>query len=133
MDSAYSKGVQDMSKFFLEWKGTEALSEALLKKSQADWETVGNDSLVDMFNRGAHPPGTPEDTRELILSRNTTKASGVSNFAGEFGYSKDYSVFVEYGHRTRSGGYVPGQYYLKKNVDAQRPIYRSALLEEMRK
>lgn len=90
MDSSYSQGVQDMS-FFLEWKGTEALSEALLKKSQADWEQVGNDSLVDMFNRGAHPPGTPEDTRELILSRNTTKASGVSNFSGEFGYNKDYA------------------------------------------
>lgn len=121
------------NRFNISWTGTEALSRALLDKSKADWERVGNDSLVDMFNRGSHPPGTPEDSGELRLSRNTSASSGNDGFSGQFGYSKDYAPHVEYGHRDRGGGYVPGQYYLRDNVEIQKPIYRSALIEEMNK
>lgn len=120
-------------KIGLDLKGTQALSIALLKKNSIAWENVANKSLVEMFNRGAHPPGTPVDTGELRLDRKVRKASAGKSFHGEFGYNKDYSGFVEYGYRTRGGGYVPGQYYLRNNVETQKGIYRNDLLVEMRK
>lgn len=132
MDTLHRKGVQGM-RFNLEIKGTEELSMKLLKKDSTKWGEVANKSLAEMRNRGAHPPGTPIDSGELRLSRKVKKANINKAFSGEFGYIKDYGPHVEYGHRTRSGGYVPGQYYLKGNVDAQREIYRNDLLEEMRK
>ncbi len=120
-------------KLTLEFRGTEALSKKLLKKNSAKWEKVANKSLVEMFNRGAHPPGTPVDSGELRLSRKTTKANPGKSFSGLFGYIKDYGPHVEYGHRTRGGGYVQGQYYLRNNVEAQRKIYRNDLLTELRR
>lgn len=120
-------------KFFIDFRGTEALSIALLKKNSIAWENVANKSLVEMFNRGAHPPGTPVDSGELRLSRSTKKANAGANFGGEFGYVKDYGQFVEYGHRTRGGGYVEGQYYLRNNVEAQKSVYKRDLIQEMRK
>ncbi len=40
---------------------------------------------------------------------------------------------VEYGHRTRDGGFVYGQHYLQRNVDTQRPIYKQDLINALRK
>ncbi|MBV1817338.1 hypothetical protein KUA25_04595 [Bacteroidales bacterium MSK.15.36] len=120
-------------KLTLQFKGTEELSRKLLQKNSIAWKNVANKSLAEMHNRGAHPPGTPVDSGELRLSRKTTKANSGKSFSGQFGYTKDYGPHVEYGHRTRGGGYVQGQYYLKNNVDAQRKIYRNDLLTELRR
>ena len=117
----------------LEFKGIEALQRALIKKAATEFFQIGNDTLTEMFNRANSAPFTPIDSGELRLSRGVSKAGGGSNFSGSFGYAKDYAPHVEYGHRTRGGSYVAGQYYLKKNVEAQRPIYKTRLLEEMRK
>ena len=40
---------------------------------------------------------------------------------------------VEYGHRTKGGGFVPGQHFLKDNVDMQAPIYKEDLIDAIRK
>ena len=52
---------------------------------------------------------------------------------GEVGYTKEYAPHVEYGHRTRNGGFVQGQHFLKNNVDAQMPIYYKDLKEALKK
>lgn len=113
--------------------GLEALTAQLIKKNKQTFDMVAAASLASMFNRASGPPYTPVDTRELVMSRGVTKPIASQNFTGEFGYIKDYSGHVEYGHRTRSGGYVPGQYYLKKNLEIERIIYKSKLIDEMRK
>ncbi|MGY3766838.1 hypothetical protein ACWOAH_09965 [Vagococcus vulneris] len=115
--------------------GTEALEKKLEQKSQFDLKKVQEKQLRDIYKRGrqqyyrdgAVPSdgGTPYDTSELLQS--------LSYRGDEVGYLKEYAPHVEYGHRTRNGGFVPGQYYLKRNVDAQRETYKKDLQEELRK
>ncbi|MGL4282113.1 MAG: hypothetical protein ACRCSI_00220, partial [Eubacterium aggregans] len=64
---------------------------------------------------------------------------------GEIGYTKEYAPHVEYGHHQIVGryvpaigkqikkGYVPGQHFLKKNVEAQRHIFRQDLIDNIKK
>lgn len=77
--------------------------------------------VAQLSQRAAGPPGgvgaTPRDTGELRISAH----ADLSDFT--FGYTKHYAPHVEYGHRTVNGGYVPGQYFLKANVETQAEIY----------
>lgn len=52
---------------------------------------------------------TPKDTGKLI---NSLTVDGET-----VGYTADYAPHVEFGHRTRNGGYVEGQYFLKQTVE----------------
>lgn len=119
-----------------EWMGIESLATALKKKSETDYRKVERKNIFQMRNRavGSGDPskgGTPRDSGELRLSA-TVNAAGDT-----FGYTKDYAPHVEFGHRLVIGGrvigYVPGQYYLRSNVNIQRPIFREDLINEMRK
>lgn len=111
--------------------GADRLATKLQAKSQIRFDGVCLKNLTEIFNR-AKGDGTPKDTGELRISTGIKKPSG-SGFTGEVGYSKEYAPHVEYGHRTLSGGFVRGQYYLRKNVDTQRPIYKQDLIEALRK
>ena len=113
--------------------GLPPLERMLQQASSTRWEAVANKSLKEMFNRGGRPPGTPRDTGELIRARRIQLArrSG-SKWRGSFGYSKDYGPHVEFGHRTRGGGYVAGRRYLKNNVEAQKIIYKSDILKQLK-
>lgn len=78
------------------------------------------------YRNGAVPSdgGTPYDEGELRISM---------SYTGEaVGYTKDYGPHVEYGHRTLNGGFVPGQYFFKKNVDTQRQIYKQDLENKLK-
>lgn len=119
-----------------EWMGIEPLASSLLKKSEADYKKVQTKNLLEMRNRavstdkpsrGGTPVGKYVGGGELRLSAH------VNAEGGTFGYTKDYAPHVEYGHRTVNGGYVPGQYYLRTNVNIQQPILRKDLIDEMRK
>lgn len=113
----------------IELLGEDALARALLRKSAEDFSRVGQKSLLEMRNRAVRSRnpgsgGTPVDSAELRLS---------ASVSGDvFGYNKDYAPHVEYGHRTRNGGFVPGQYYLRTNVNIQKPIFREDLIQKMR-
>lgn len=112
------------------WLGTDKLANELRRKSEADFKRVEQKSLREMRDRAVANDspasgGTPRDSGELRLSASVSDDT--------FGYTKDYAPHVEYGHRTRGGGFVPGQYYLQANVNMQRPIFRKDLTEEMRK
>lgn len=88
-------------------------------------EAVVRKQVVQMLNRARQPGGTPVDTGEL---RKSSSASG-----DEMGYTAEYASHVEYGHRTKNGGYVPGQRYLQRNVEQQRPIYKEDLINAIKK
>lgn len=118
----------------IEWRGVEALEKKLLKKSAADFVSVGKKNIRDIYRRsqqnsykrGQVPSdgGTPVDSNELRIS---------AKYRGDtFGYSAPYAAHVEYGHRTRSGYVLSGQYYLKRNVDTQRPTYKEELLQKLK-
>lgn len=107
----------------------DGLGAKLKAASNIRWEGTVKKSLLEMFNRGHSM--TPVDSGELRLSRDVSPPTG--SFDGEFGYAKEYAPHVEYGHRTRGGGYVPGQRFLKKNADIQRPIFQRDVKEQIKK
>lgn len=112
--------------------GAEALANALRRKNETDYRKIEQKNLLEMRDRAVKSSepskgGTPRDTGELRLSASVNADGNV------FGYTKDYAPHVEYGHRTVTGGYVRGQYYLRTNTNIQRPIFRKDLVEGMRK
>jgi len=108
----------------IEWEGTEKLAMKLLEKSVEDFISVNRKNARDIYTRSQKQGGTPVDTTELRTS---------AQYRGdEVGYNKEYAPHVEYGHKLKNGGYVPGQYYLKSNVDTQRPIYKQDLKDKLK-
>nr|DAF98351.1 MAG TPA: type I neck protein [Siphoviridae sp. ctnNB1] len=104
--------------------GIEELENELQRLNSVRLEAVQKKQLTQMLNR-ARSVFTPIDTGELRKSSAVNKE--------EMGYMKEYAPHVEYGHRTKNGGFVQGQYFLKKNVDIQRGIYFDDLLNAIEK
>ena len=100
------------------------LKEELKRLTNLEIEAVIKKSLTQMLNRARQAGGTPVATGELRIS------SAIS--MEEMGYGKEYAPHVEYGHRTRGGGWVPGQYFLKRNVETQGPIFEEDVLKRIR-
>ena len=117
------------SNYTLTLDGIEKLEAELERINAVTFEAVKLKQVTEMFNRArrnlAHTPGgTPVDTGELRIS--------VSKTNDEVGYTKEYAPHVEHGHRTRNGGYVKGQRFLKANTDTQREIYKTDLRRVIR-
>lgn len=100
------------------------LAEALRSMNEVQFNAVVKKNVTQMLNT-ARSGGTPVDTGEL------RKSSGT--YGDEMGYTEEYAPHVEYGHRTRDGGYVPGQRFLKTNADTQAFIYYQDLKNAIRK
>ena len=60
---------------------------------------------------------TPVDTG---LLRNSWKRTGVMNGKVEIYNNTEYANYVEYGHRTRNGGYVKGRKMLHRSIVGMR-------------
>lgn len=105
--------------------GVEQLTAKLKRMSAIRFDAVYKKQLTQMLNRARQPGGTPVDTGEL------RKSSSVGN--NEMGYVAAYASHVEFGHRTRGGGWVPGQKFLQANVNAQIPIFKQDLKDAIRK
>lgn len=111
-----------------EWVGTTQLARKLIEKSETDFKSVAEKNIRDIYTRSQKPGGTPVgDYTGGGQLRKSAQYRG-----DEMGYGVHYAPHVCYGHRTRNGGYVPGQYYLKSNVDTQRPIYKQDLRNKLR-
>lgn len=100
------------------------LAGELSRMSKVRFDAVVKKNMTQIYNRGKSDGGTPVDTGELRLS--------LGQSGDTVGYSKSYAPHVEYGHRTVNGGYVQGQLFLKRNVDAQRQIFRQDLIRQLR-
>lgn len=112
----------------IELLGTRPLAQKLIAKSVADFEAVSQKNIRDIYARSQKSGGTPVgDYTGGGQLRKSAQYRG-----DEMGYTVHYSPHVEYGHRLVNGGYVPGQYYLKQNVDTQRPIYKQDLRDKIK-
>lgn len=114
------------------------LSQKLYEMNAIQFNAVALKSLKEMMGRAKikspSPGGTPVDTGELRKSVGVTGTHGDrSSFTAELGYTEEYAPHVEYGHRTKDGGWVPGQKYLAHNVEIQRPIYKQDLKNAIKK
>ncbi|MCD8218920.1 MAG: hypothetical protein LUC50_00765 [Ruminococcus sp.] len=47
-------------------------------------------------------------------------------------YTMHYAPHVEYGHKTTSGGFVKGQYYLKKAVQETQSEFKQQILNAVK-
>lgn len=114
----------------LELHDVNNLAGKLHRLSQIRFDAVVEKNMAQIYNRGKQNSktggfGTPVDTGELRLSLGLRR--------DEVGYAKSYAPHVEYGHRTRGGGWVPGQHFLRSNVEQQRPIFKQDLVKQLRK
>lgn len=106
------------------FNGVDALERKLIQKSRTDFNEVGRKNVRDIYSRSQKQGGTPVDSNELRMS---------AKYRGdEFGYSAPHGPHVEYGHLKPNGGFVAGQYYLKANVETQRPIYKEDLKSKLK-
>ena len=101
----------------------ERLRARVDKLAAADFRGAVHTTVKSIYNRGKQPGGTPVITGQLRQSL------GVNG--DEVGYGKEYAPAVEYGHRTKSGGMRPGKYYLQRNVNAERPLFRERVKNVM--
>ena len=92
-------------------------------------EGVVKDTATKIFNRTKRetPVGNYTGGGQLRQSSTVDFNGNTANV----GYVKDYAPHVEYGHRlVRAGkqiGYVPGQRYFKKIVDAEEPNFQRTI------
>lgn len=107
----------------------DGLAEKLERMNSLKFSEVAEETLIQIFNRTR--TSTPVKSGELRLSANFEFPTG-SELGGSVGYVKEYAPHVEYGHRTKDGGYVEGQYYLRGNVEKQEPIFVRELAEAIR-
>ena len=115
-------------------KGMEKLEAELVRMNNIRWDAVRKKQLAEMLNRARQPGGTPvstEETRPGGPHGELRQSSGASD--DEMGFTKDYAPHVEFGHRTKNGGWVEGQHFLQNNVDIQRQIYRQDLINAIKK
>ena len=116
-------------------KDQNGLSEKLKSLCALKFEAVQKKQLTQMLSR-ARNGGTPvstEATRPGGPHGELRKSSFVDMGSLQMGYNKEYAPHVEYGHRTRNGGFVQGQRFLQKNTETQKPIYREDLLRQIRR
>ncbi|KAF0092175.1 MAG: hypothetical protein FD141_359 [Fusobacteria bacterium] len=57
----------------------------------------------------------------------------IKGLNGEVGYSVKYAPHVEYGHRTRGGGFVAGVKYLHNAVENNRDAHQKAVSDLVKK
>ena len=111
----------------IEFSGFQELEAELNRLNSVRFDAVVKKQTSELLNRARAAGGTPVDTGEM---RDRTRADPSD---GVMGYTVEYAPHVEFGHRTRNGGYVQGQRFLQHNVDTQRPIYKQDLINAIRK
>lgn len=114
-----------MASINLSTKGISQLEKKLASLSNFRLAAVREKQLAQLLERARKPGGTPVDSGEL------RKSSVVSGDV--MGYTTEYAPHVEYGHRTRNGGFVTGQRFLQKNVEIQRRIYKEDIESQIKK
>ena len=100
------------------FSGFQELEAELNRLNSVRFDAVVKKQTTEHLNRARAAGGTPVDTGEL---RNSSRANLND---GEMGYTADYASHVEFGHRTRNGGYFKGHRFFLHNVPLQRSIYK---------
>lgn len=143
--------------YSLSCKGIDKLEKELLRLNEVRFDGVAEKCITEMHERATvkiNPAegGTPVSTEKTrpggphgelrkgiktVPDKPSTNIAGnaerVSAFDAEIGYTSEYAPHVEYGHRTRNGGFVPGQKFLYHNLDIQRSAYAEYLKEAIKK
>lgn len=117
--------------------GCEQLAEALKKVSAVRFHAAAKIAAQNIYNRAVNG-GTPVSTEATRPGgpHGELRISAGLDVQGEraiMGYLKDYAPHVEFGHRTRGGGYVQGQHFLQRNVEQEQETFKQLLADELNK
>lgn len=111
--------------FNIEIKGLDALVKKLRALGDVNLEPLFEMTRANMWNRsnknGAAGGGTPYLSGDLKKSRHSRS----SKKEARLGYNAEHAPHVEFGHRTKSGGFVKGQYFLKSNFEQQKKVFKN--------
>jgi HK97 gp10 family phage protein len=100
-------------------KKFENNSTELAERLKSGVKTAGNLLLNDLKFT------TPQRTGNLLSSMESkVSADGLSVEVGPDLRKAPYAPYVERGHHTRSGGFVPGQFFLRKTVARMTPLIK---------
>ena len=102
--------------------GTVELKSRLDNLARIEWDDIWDKMGREMKQKS--DAIVPVDTGAL-------RDSAVFDH-GAFGYTASYAPFVNYGHRTRDGGFVPGRHFLEEVVNSQEGRYREEVLKKLR-
>lgn len=105
----------------VEITGAKELESKLENVADIDWDRIYAAQGEEMLARS--DAVTPYKTGEL--------RSSAQYDDGEFGYTADYAPDVNYGHRTRNGGYVEGQHFLEEVVNGQEENFKELVMKEL--
>lgn len=101
--------------------GAEEIEQKLSELADVNWDDIQAKQGADMLERS-----------DVITPYRTGNLRQSAYYGdGEFGYTADYAPDVNYGHRTKSGGYVEGRHFLEEIVNAQAEKYREDVLKEL--
>lgn len=107
--------------------GTEEVIRVVKALSEEQLESAVKDTAKKTENRISSK--TPVRTGRMKSSI-ATEAEG--NRAS-VGYGVDYAQYVEFGHRTRSGSYVPGKHMLESTVNEVAGDFVQAVITQLQK
>lgn len=116
----------------IKWQGEEAFIKALNRariECEPDVKQVIKDTTIDVEAdslRNIKPHRDTGGTQDSVEAR-------VSGLEGEVGYKVEYAPHNEYGHRTKTGGFVSGIKYLHDAVESNREPHNKALNDVVRK
>lgn len=105
--------------------GAEVLSKVLKEcvNSSSDFIQIVTDTTADIMSDSQKNLNPHYKTGGLSKSG----SFNIKGLNGEVGYSVKYAPHVEYGHRTRGGGFVPGVKYLHNAVEKNREAHQKAV------
>lgn len=102
--------------------GDKELEAVLTKMADINWDPIWSKQGEEMKRKS--DAVTPYRTGALRRSATYQQ--------GEFGYTVDYADDVNYGHRTRGGGFVSGQHFLEEVVNGQDQQYKDEVLKYLK-
>ncbi len=120
------KGGVFMARYTVVLSGDEELEEVLRSHADTDFRKAIKATTVKLLRNAKE--GTPVDTGKLKQHLYADYPTSSDNPEGLVYYTMHYAPHVEYGHRTVSGGYVQGQYYLKKAVQGTQDEFKRQIL-----
>ena len=102
--------------------GAEEIEAKLSQMSDINWDEIWSEQADEMkIKSDAIVPVKTGALRDSVYYED-----------GEFGYTADYAPDVNYGHRTKSGSFVPGQHFLEEVVNGQEERYKQAVLNQLK-
>lgn len=119
-----------MTNVKLVFSDKDGFQQKLARLSKARFDAVVEKSMTQIYIRATEDftetgTGTPVKSGQLRLSLGKT--------GDTVGYAKTYAPHVEFGHRTKYGGYVKGRRFLRDNVEKQKPIVAADMLKQARR